>query len=217
MFDDDLKDVPSGDAQTEDTSPSTEKKPKSEPSWEERFNGMKGTAVKYQKQVERLSAQLTSLQQQLEETNLSLTGERDKYKSEAEKLSSEATQIKDEFGKLKKQTEVSRMIRRDFGQELHDLFEEGLLLGVDSLEGDALKDYLTRYSQKLGAVKKAGLEEITSGAKPPAPSQQAGQAGVTLQSAQADLQRAMATHGSRSPEYQKAMENYLAVIQKGTS
>ena len=197
----------------EDETPLTEPA-KAEVSWEERFNGMKGTAVKHQKRADKLAAELADLRQQYEEQTLTLGSERDQLKSELEKTVTQSVQAQTELALLKKQSEIGRLIRRDY-PALTDLYDEGLLIGLEALEGVALTDYVTRYAQKLGQVRQAGVEEAVSGAKPPPPSQQQGQAGLTLGAAQADLQRALAQHGSRSPEYSRAMENYLLVIQKG--
>lgn len=215
MFEDDKPDVSPVRVHPEDEAPLTEPA-KAEPSWEERFNGMKGTAMKHQKRADKLAAELADLRQQYEEQTLTLGGERDQLKIELEKFVTQATQIQSELAVLKKQSEIGRLIRREY-PALTDLYDEGLLIGLESLEGAALTDYVTRYAQKLGQVRQAGLEEAVSGAKPPPPSQQQGQAGLTLGAAQADLQRALAQYGARSPEYNRAMDNYLTVIQKGTT
>lgn len=181
-----------------------------EPTWEERLNGAKGEAAKHRKKAERLESDLNRLRQE----TLNLVKERDKFKTDWEATSQQAIQAQTELTRLQRQSEIGKLIRTDYSS-LTDLYDGGLLLGLESLEGDALTQYLTQYSDKISQRQELTVQQTISGAKPPPPSQQQGQAGTTLQMAQAEVQRTLAQHGSRSSEYTKAMETYLAVVKKG--
>lgn len=205
---------PIDDPQTDDSQSQPEAElpteSRREPTWEERLNGAKGEAAKHRKKAERLEAELNRLRQE----TLDLVKERDKFKTDWEATSQQATQAQTELTRLQRQSEIGKLIRTDF-KGLTDLYEEGLLRGLEGLEADALTDYLKQYNDKITARHDATVQQSVSGAKPPPPSQQQGQSGLTLAAAQAEVQRTLAQHGSRSVEYGKAMENYLAVVRKG--
>lgn len=212
MFDDEVKDVQAEGVQPSDA-PATGKA-KSEPSWEDRFNGMKGTAIKHQNRADKLAAELAALRQEHEEMSLSLARERDKYKTEAEKAAAEATQYGTELNKFRKRDEIGRLIRKDY-QQLTDLYDDGLLVGVESLETDALTDYLKRFTEKLGKVKEIGQRDTAAGATPPPPAQQGATSGQTLGGASNAVSEALTRYGRNSKQYQDAMNSYLAAIQNG--
>lgn len=215
MFEDEIDDLQ--DDAEESAPPARQSKKETEPvvNWEAKYNGLKGTAVKHQRRAEKLAADLAQLQAKYEEDVLTLSTERDTFKTSAATLEKEATQKAQEAARLAKTLEIGRVIRKEY-EPLADLFDRGLLRGIEEMEGDDLTNYLKEYAETLGQTADKRIKDAASGAKPTPPPPSDRKPPVTdTNEAKLALAKALREHGIQSPEYQEAMQIYQKTLLGG--
>lgn len=180
--------------------------------WQAKFNGMKGTAMKYQTRYEKAAARISELEQQLEEVGL----ERDGLATTTEGIRAEVNQHKTRAETLERKFEVTRTIRKEF-PALADVYDDDDALTVLlNMQGDALTNHLKKMAEKLTGVATQQQERANEGGTPPPPPPGNRQpAGTTLDEAKARLQKAFLSGGVNSSEYQTAMQEYQAAIISG--
>lgn len=189
--------------------------PETPVNWEAKFYGLKGNVDKlkaerdeYKHQFEELTGthtqiitehvELNKSKQTLEQQLTSITSERDTYKSAAEKLQHE--------------NEVLLLVSTEF-KGLAEDFAAGRLR-TDGLTGDALKDYLKGWHDRLQGVQQNAHQDALKGAAPPIPTPQPDQK-LTLPQWDALLKQVQREKGIGSPEYQSTFAQYLEAAKKG--
>lgn len=181
--------------------------------WKQKYTGVQGHANRLKRQLDELNAKNASLAEQLAERETTLTAQVEQLTTQLRDFQSQFEQASAKANKLERQQELGRHIRTQH-PELAGLYDEGLLLGVESLEGEELDGYLTRYAEKLGAVKDTILNTTVSGSTPPPPSAPEKPA-MTLTEANAAVNKAIREHGVNSPQTQEAMDVYRQIIING--
>lgn len=220
MGDLDILDNDELDEQQDDgNSPPAARKPasKSKPAdsdetdWQSKFNGMKGTAEKYRREVVTLKENLEKANQRLSELELNSGSRITELTTELETARKQATESTTLAQKLQREGELGKMIRQKYGA-ISDLYDDGLLR-TEGLEGDALTEYLDRMVTKVGELADAKNRNTHSGSTPPPPppTHRLGTA-TTKKEALDAVNSAMTTYGRNSHQYREAMDAYTRFV-----
>lgn len=183
-------------------------------SWQSKYNGLQGHATTTKRKLDELTLAQANGAQEYEAQLTALTTERDTYKADLEAHRQSVEALTAKSAKLERHMELGRTIRGQF-PSLAELFDEGLLLGVDGLEGDDLANHLTSLSQKFEKVADDRVRGITAGATPPPPGQQQQQAGMTREEVFAKMTTLLNEKGPNDPEYKAAFAQYTQMLIAG--
>lgn len=173
--------------------------------WQAKYNGLNGTVVKQKNKIAELQSKIDDLNERYEGLNV----DHKELKKQHDAKTKEATDAASENVKLKRQIDVGKTIRLQY-KPLADLYDEGLLR-IDDLEGDALKEYLTKYAERLGQAARAANDEGSAGSPPPPPA-----GGNTPNRTLADIRKDLNTataKGVQSPEYRQFFKEYQEALQ----
>lgn len=181
------------------------------------YNGLQGAFNKEKKRGDELVIKLDTTTTEYETQVNTLAAERDALAATQQALQEQLTAAQTKAAKLEKEKSIGTTVRRDF-PALAELFDEGLLLGIDGLEGDALTTYLTQYQEKLGVIRDNMIRNKTAGATPSAPSGQKTTAAMTQEDAKKNLQSVISQgFGQNTPEYKEAFQAYRETLVPPTS
>lgn len=183
--------------------------------WIDKYNGAQGFGAAQKQRADELEKKLQATIADYEAKLVSLVAERDTHQTTAQQHAQRLSEIEANYKLALRQIEVGRTIRQKF-PDLADLYDEGLMIGVESLEGDALNEYLQKFAGKLGARQQADLERALEGATPQQTAgNDRGTATTTLNDLRRDLQKAYTEHGPNSKQYQDAYNAYHEAVMKG--
>jgi len=169
--------------------------------WERKFHGSQGVAKQFRDQVVTQQEQLTASNEQL--AALASTP------SDLKEARAEIVQLREINERNVRHGELRGVVAKDF-PDLLPLLDDGLMLGVDTLEGDALTDHLTRLRTQFGGGNQGELDETLSGATPASPA--GGSTGVT--ESVEDLFQKLMNLNPGSDEYVKTNRAYLMAQEK---
>jgi hypothetical protein len=179
--------------------------------WKDKYNGLSGFAQREKQRADEFEGKFTTQATEIEELKLdsgSKINDLTTALTEARALNEQLTRERDT---LKRTNEVGQLVRTEFSG-LAGLFDKGLIRGLDGLEGDDLKAYLTEFQKEVGESTSSDNRQEQSGSTPPPPGQK-DQNAVTLKTLQDGLQ------GKQfgTPEYDiayKAYQEGLAQMSK---
>jgi len=168
------------------------------------FSRQKGETETAQTQLASVSGsyenQLAELQNQLKTVQDELKTTSDAYALSRTEL--EAKQARDNARTLVKTFATDKKV-----EGLVELFDNGLMPGVESMDEAALTKFLETFSSHIDKFQKDAVKEVRDGTTPtpPAPS---GSAAKTLDSLKAELQEALRSGGFHSERYKQVYAEY---------
>lgn len=180
--------------------------------WKQKYEGLRGTVVKYQRQAERLNTDLLATRQEFEDTKLTLEQERDQLRTRTKQLEQESTANAQKAATLEKRQNLSQKISQEF-PTLTTLFAKGFLVGVEDMEGEAQVEFLAKYAEELTGLTDVKSSKFAAGATPPpAPPSDRKTPAMTPSDAWNALEDARIASGYGSTEYNAAYQRYVEMI-----
>lgn len=167
-----------------------------------------GLKVKF----DQLAAELKRTQEQFAGAEVEWTSKYNSITQEATQHKTAAEQALAEAASLKAKQAVGKEIRSKY-PTLASLYDEGYLLGVESMDEAARAEYLNAYSQRLGLLHEANVKDGVKGSVPPPPSADRKEGVPDRRAALKHLESVSAKHGINSPEYAQAMEEYMNTVE----
>lgn len=164
---------------------------------------------KYETQLAELESRLKSQVTDLEGRVKTLTGEKATFESQVQALTSEKesrTQRDAVSAELRAKTETGE---RKYPVALLELFEEGLLPGVETLKPEELPDFFTRFAARMGVVADKTASQKLSGAAPLPPA-----ARQTAAATESDLLDQLMSLSPNQANYQKTYDAYLDAVSR---
>jgi hypothetical protein len=162
---------------------------------ESRYNGQQSalTTATNEKKAAQLKA--AELQSQYELFQAEATNNKTSWEQERATLTQQVQQLTGQVEKFQKQTAVRTAIGQT-SPELVKLYDDGLMPGVETLEGDALTGYLTKFKSTLDAMRGNAVVQQVQGTTPTQPPAQQG-AAMTVE----EMAKKLLTMDPYSKEY----------------
>lgn len=151
----------------EEDAPETQEAPPTQPetNWKAKYDGLQGAFKQLQTQHQELKVHFVDLSTQHESATSEAQVEIDRLSTELQTAQSQVEQLTGRNQTLEKQAEVRRHIASKY-PDLAGLYDKGLLLGVDDLEGDALDEHLGRFQEEFGSMQQRDMEDHVAGSTP---------------------------------------------------
>ena len=171
--------------------------------WKSKYDGLQGYVINLKNQIASkeqalmdLEQQVADLKQQVEE----LGGAKAELETETEQLR--------EYRKLSERKAAVRKVITEKHPELAGLFDDGLMMGVEDLQGESLMVYLDKFAKRLNA---SALETLDGTVPtPPTDPSEGGKFAATEE----QLLDFLLSHDPSTPEWTKASQQYEAVLRK---
>lgn len=174
--------------------------------WKSKHDGLQGFVSKLKKDYDAVRLQYDDFKSKAAEEMTALAAERDRLQKEYEQIRAQHEATAKELAMFRKRFEISRVVSSEY-PELMPLYNDGLLIGVESLEGDDLKSFLARYQERVKGLVNEKVVGDARGSTPPPPTSAAPTA-VTRESLLREVENARRQFGFSSKEYASAMQAY---------
>lgn len=164
---------------------------------------------KYETQLAELENRLKGQVTDLEGRVRTLTGEKAGFESQVQTLTREKesrTQHDTVSAELRAKTESGE---RKYPLALLELFEDGLLPGVESMKTEDLPGFLARFAERLGVVAEKTAHQKLSGAAPLPPA-----ARQPATATESDLLDRLMKLAPGQADYQTTYEAYLDAVSR---
>lgn len=174
--------------------------------WKSKHDGLQGFVSKLKKDYDAVRLQYDDFKSKAAEETTALAAERDRLQKEYEQARAQHEAASKELATYRKRFEISRVVASDY-PELMPLYNDGLLIGVESLEGDELKAFLARYQERVKGLVNDKVVGDVRGSTPQPPASAAPTA-VTRESLLREVESTRRQFGYSSKEYAAAMQAY---------
>ena len=176
--------------------------------WRNRYNGQQGAVTRISNEKKTAQEQTRTLSEQYEAEKATLTQRIQDFEAQTKTLTTEKTQFETQFVALNKQVELGKMIHKDY-PELSLMWDQGLLLGAETLADEALTEYLTNQKAFVESLRKGGVQDYHRGSAPPPPPNP-GTVGMSFE----EIQTKLMTTSPLDPEYKPLEKMYLDLVRK---
>lgn len=180
--------------------------------WKSKYAGIKGHAKKATEARNEALRKVKSLAADYEGKLTEVETEKESLSRQLSEKDTTLADIQKQFSALEGR-EKTRSVVREFASEnnvpgLLDLFEEGILRDVSTMDDDARTSYLGKVAKKLGKFETDALNDALDGETPPPPPKGKDEPPKPIKEMQAEIHRLMDQHGPNSPETVAAMAAY---------
>lgn len=175
------------------------------------YNGLKGHAKKLKGELETTKSQLQEISTAKEGELSDLSQKFEQETTVKATLEKEKADLAQKLAKLEARDNTRAKVREFAVSQnkpgLVDLYEEGLMPGVESMDEESRNQYLEKLAAKLGQFTEQKVSETLAGATPAPPT--GGQnAGLTKPQILTQMNERLRSGGVRDPEYQRLFELY---------
>lgn len=177
------------------------------------YDGLSGFAKKEKNRADNLSTQNATLTEELESSKVQAVSQVTQLTQQLTESRALTEQLQTEVSTAERTQELSQLIRTDF-PELAGLHDQGLLLGLEGLEKEALTEHLGKLKSTIVDSATERQKDRDSGSVPPSPGGAQSPPTMTLADAQTKLEEATTVFGFNSPEYLEAYNNYMVAVRQ---
>lgn len=190
--------------------------------WKGKYNGLQGYVNQLKAALDKANGELVQTRTTYEGQVTELSQKAEKAMSDLAVFQTQATEYKTKYEQFQAR-ESTRSVVKQYASEngvpmLLDLFDDGLLTGIEGLPEE---DRVKKLNAAAEKIRKYGQDKVTStlaGSVPPPPADgNPGNPTSTLAELNSRMEAAYKAsgHNANDPAYRKAFDDYMDGIAKG--